>query len=244
MFLKIGDDMTVQQNKSFSPFHSMATAMAFGTSLIALTMFSACNSHSTTTTTTTLSSGITPPTGTPTPEPTICPAWGCGKPPIIISSGGYDPTPMPTPTAIGPAKPVCGIETTCVEDSFGEGDTKDVDLQRADLQDQNMNDRAATIAQQFGMNFDSAHQLAVLADRVQTLTDAGTVSPDAEQAVIQSALSIAGLSQDEVTTAITQSLQGDESGVNALMDKAATNLGMSSTATLRDQLLPALGISN
>jgi hypothetical protein len=153
--------------------------------------------------------------------------------------------PNPTPTAIGPAYPVCGADGNgCVENSFGGGDTKDVDLQRADLQGQKMDTRANAIAEQFGMSFESAQQLAVLADRVSTLTSNGTVSQEDEQAVIQSALDIAGLSQDDVTTAIAQSLQGNETAVNDLMEKAAQNLGMSSTATLRDQLLPALGISN
>jgi hypothetical protein len=85
---------------------------------------------------------------------------------------------------------------------------------------------------------------AVLADRVQALNAQGAVSADDEQGVIQAAMGIAGLSQDEINSAITQSLQGNESATNSLMEKAAQNLGMSSTATLRDQLLPALGISN
>jgi len=105
-----------------------------------------------------------------------------------------------------------------------------------------MNNRASAIADKFGMDFGSAHQLAVLADRVQTLNAQGAVSSDDEQGVIQAAMGIAGLSQDEINSAITQSLQGNESATNSLMEKAAQNLGMSSTAVLRDQLLPALGI--
>jgi hypothetical protein len=36
---------------------------------------------------------------------------------------------------------------------------------------------------------------------------------------------------------------GNSDAVNALMDKAATNLGMPSSTALRNQILPALGIN-
>jgi hypothetical protein len=234
--------MKKQFEASFSLVSSLSFGMSLGAALTALTMFSACNSHST--------SNAVPITtgGTATPQPTTCPAWGCGNPPIVIVGN-----PDPQPTAVEPQPPVACplIEGGCagpirgpVFTSSQDTDTKDVDLQRAEIQDQNMNNRASAIADKFGMDFGSAHQLAVLADRVQTLNAQGSVSADDEQGVIQAAMGIAGLSQDEINSAITQSLQGDDHATNSLMEKAAQNLGMSSTAVLRDQLLPALGISN
>jgi len=216
-------------------------SFSLGIALMALTMFSACN-HSTSNSVP-ISTG-----GTPTPQPTVCPAWGCGNPPIIIVGN-----PNPQPTGVEPQPPVAcpliagggcsGPIRGPVNASSVDTDTKDVDLQRAEIQDQNMNNRAQAIADKFSMDFGSAHQLAVLADRVQTLNAQGAVSADDEQGVIQAAMGIAGLSQDEINSAIAQSLQGNESATNSLMEKAAQNLGMSSTATLRDQLLPALGIN-
>jgi hypothetical protein len=233
--------MKKQFEASFSLVSSISFVMSLGAALAALTMFSACN-HST-------SKAVPVSTGgTPTPHPTACPAWGCGNPPIVVIGG---PTPIPGQ----PGCFACGGGAQCIyctgsSGGFSSGasdsqdtDTKDVDLQRAEIQDQNMNYRAQAIADKFSMDFGSAHQLAVLADRVQTLSARGAVSADDEHGVIQAAMGIAGISQDEINSAIVQSLQGNESATNSLMEKAAQNLGMSSTATLRDQLLPALGIN-
>jgi len=216
--------------------------ISIGATAAALMMFSACN-HSNSTTTVVVSTGSNGSSGG-----IVCPAWGCGSPPIVSVGIGYSSGGCNTECCA--ANNYCGYgpsnggSTGVVANAFDNDGTKDVDLQRAEIQDQSLNNRAQAIATKFDMDFGSAHQLAVLADRVQTLTAQGAVSADDEQGVIQAAIGIAGLSQDEINSAIVQSLQGNESATNSLMEKAAQNLGMSSTATLRDQLLPALGLSN
>lgn len=123
------------------------------------------------------------------------------------------------------------------------GDTKDVDLQRADLQQQNFNDRAQGIAQQFGMNAEAARQLVQLSDRMQALTASGMADAD-RAALADAALSVAGINSDEVSAAYAKMLKdGDQGAVNALLEKGAANLGMTNTAALRDQILPSLGIT-
>lgn len=125
------------------------------------------------------------------------------------------------------------------------GATKDVDLQRADLQQQAIEDRAQGIAQQFSMNIESARQLTQLADRMQQLTAAGKgqISDDDRQMMAEAALGVAGVKADEVTAAYAKLAQGDKAAVEGLLGKAAANLGMPSAAGLREQILPALGIN-
>jgi hypothetical protein len=123
-------------------------------------------------------------------------------------------------------------------------DTKDVDLQRAELQGQNMDAQAQSISGQFGMSFESARQLAQLADKMSTLSASGSVSEEAREEIAHAALAVAGISTDDVNSAIASVIKdGDQKAVSALMDKAAANLGMTSSAGLRDQLLPTLGIN-
>jgi hypothetical protein len=122
--------------------------------------------------------------------------------------------------------------------------TKDVDLQRADVQQATRNAHAQVLVNKFGMSVQSASQIVELVDRVQTMSSAGQGFTSTDiQSISQSVLSIAGLSPDEVNGAIAKSLQGDDSSTDALLNKAAQNLGMPSSAVLRNQLLPALGIS-
>jgi hypothetical protein len=122
-------------------------------------------------------------------------------------------------------------------------DTKDVDLQRAELQGQNLDSQAQSISGQFGMDFESARQLAQLADKMSTLSASGSVSEEDRETITHAALNIAGLSTDDVNAAIESTIKGDSHAMDDLMNKAATNLGMSSSAGLRDQLLPTLGIN-
>ena len=123
-------------------------------------------------------------------------------------------------------------------------DTKDVDLQRADLQGQNLDSEAQSISGQFGMTFESARQLAQLADKMSALSASGAVSEEARDDIAQAALAVGGISTDDVNSAIASMVKnGDQTAVQALMDKAAANLGMTSSAGLRDQLLPSLGIN-
>jgi len=123
-------------------------------------------------------------------------------------------------------------------------DTKDVDLQRAELQGQNLDSQAQSISGQFGMSFESARQLAQLADKMSTLSASGSVSEEDRETITHAALSIAGLSTDDVNAALQSMIKdGNQNAMDDLMNKAATNLGMTSSAGLRDQLLPTLGIN-
>jgi len=97
---------------------------------------------------------------------------------------------------------------------------------------------------QFGMTFESARQLAQLADKMSALSASGAVSEEARDDIAQAALAVGGISTDDVNSAIASMVKnGDQTAVQALMDKAAANLGMTSSAGLRDQLLPSLGIN-
>lgn len=123
------------------------------------------------------------------------------------------------------------------------GDTKDVNLQRAQLEGVDLDSRATDVANEFNMNLDNAKQFVALADRVQAMTAAGKMTEADRDAVTASALSIAQINKDDVNNAITSMVRdGNQDAINQLMDKAATNLGMPSSASLRDRLLPALGI--
>jgi hypothetical protein len=131
-----------------------------------------------------------------------------------------------------------------VLDSVSEGDSRDTDLEQAQLQNISVADRAVNLQTQFGMSVESAQQLAVLADHVQQLTaNSQALTDEDRDAVTQSALSIAKISQADVTAAMSKSLQGDNSATEALLQKAAVNLGMQSSDSVRSQLLPALGVS-
>jgi hypothetical protein len=68
------------------------------------------------------------------------------------------------------------------------------------------------------------------------------LSNEDRDAITQSALSIAGITSDEVNQAMSQSISGDNSATDALVTKAAQNLGMPSADNLRGQLLQALGV--
>ena len=93
------------------------------------------------------------------------------------------------------------------------------------------------------MSFDSARQLAQLADQFSTLSSNGQITEEQREQITHAALSVAGLTTDDVNAAISDALQGNANAIDDLMNKAATNLGMQSSAGLRDQLLPSLGIN-
>jgi hypothetical protein len=124
-----------------------------------------------------------------------------------------------------------------------DADTKDVDLQRAELQGANLDNQAQALSGQLGMSFDSARQLAELADKMSSLTASGQVTEEDREAITHAALGVAGLSTDDVNKVLAQMIKdGNTKAVDDLMNKAASNLGMQSSAGLRDQLLPALGM--
>jgi hypothetical protein len=157
-----------------------------------------------------------------------------GPAPVVGSSGG-----VIVVQPIGPAYPVNGPEDSV------EGNSKDVDLERADAQSAAIEDRAQTLAASYSMDIDAARQLTQLADKMTELTNQnGGMTDQDRAAVTDAALQVAGISGDEVNAAYAQAIQTkDTSAVNALLSKGATNLGMSSTAALRDQILPSLGVN-
>ena len=121
--------------------------------------------------------------------------------------------------------------------------TKDVDLQQAQVQDTALVQKAAQISATFQMDFNSAVQLTQLAGRIQTMQSAANeLTPADRAAVTTSLLGIAGITQDEVTQAVQQGSSGDMTGANALIGKISQNIGMPETM-LRDQILPKLGVN-
>ena len=111
------------------------------------------------------------------------------------------------------------------------------------MQDQDLSNRAQSVSNQFQMSYDKALALTKLADKVQAMSAQEQMSVDDRDAIVNSAMGIAGISEDEVDAAIAQTVQSnDQKAINDLMEKAATNLGMPSSAGLRDQILPRLGI--
>ena len=79
---------------------------------------------------------------------------------------------------------------------------------------------------------------------MSSLTSSGQITEEDREAITHAALNVAGLSTDDVNAAIARMIKdGDKSAIDDLVNKAATNLGMPSSAGLRDQLLPALGIN-
>jgi hypothetical protein len=124
------------------------------------------------------------------------------------------------------------------------GGTKDVDLQRAALQQQDLDNRATQLAAQYQMNFESARQLTQLADQMQKLSAQGQMTDNDRDALARSALGVAGVSPADVQAAIVRATKNqDKTALQQLMDKAASNLGMSSSAALRDEILPSLGLT-
>jgi hypothetical protein len=128
--------------------------------------------------------------------------------------------------------------------SVSDTSTKDVDLQSAELEQESVNERAQAFASQFDVEMDASVQLTQLSDRVHSLLQQGEMTEADRQAVIQASFDVAGVSTDEVNDAIKSSLNGDNRASEAVMEKAAKNLGMPSADSLRDKLLPALGFGS
>jgi hypothetical protein len=75
------------------------------------------------------------------------------------------------------------------------------------------------------------------------MSAAGTMTDADRAAVLDSTLSIAGLSTDDVNKAIkARVVDGNERALDDLLEQGAKNLGMPNSAGLRDQILPSLGI--
>jgi hypothetical protein len=117
-----------------------------------------------------------------------------------------------------------------------------VNLQRGMAANAVLDAKAQVTATQFQMDFESARQLTQLADKMQMLQSAGQLTDADRGAIARSALAVAGVEESEVNAASIAAAQGDKTAVNSVMTKAAANLGMPSSAMLRDQILPSLGV--
>ncbi len=122
--------------------------------------------------------------------------------------------------------------------SFGKGGTKNTGLQAHQLNQAQLSARATAVAAQFQMSYDSAYKITQLANQVQMMQTQGQLTAADQEAVVESAFAVAGVTSDQVNAAIAKSTAGDNSGVEDVMSQAATNLGMPSGATFRDKVLP------
>jgi hypothetical protein len=59
---------------------------------------------------------------------------------------------------------------------------------------------------------------------------------------MQTLQGIAGVSATDLSNAVTQQLQGNGQAASDLVETISKNLGMPSSATLRNQILPQLGL--
>lgn len=123
-----------------------------------------------------------------------------------------------------------------------QADTKDVNLQRAVYASEDFEQRAISNSQQFSMNLEKARSLTQLSDRMKLLSSQGQLTDEDRDAIAHSALAVAGVNSPEIGGAIAKLANHDRSAVDALLEKAATNLGMTSSIGLREQILPSLGV--
>jgi hypothetical protein len=124
-----------------------------------------------------------------------------------------------------------------------ETQTRDVDLQRTQVENSDLLKTAAAISNTFQMSMTSAVQVATLADKMNTLKKAqNQLTPDDLEAVSQGLAGIAGVTETEIHAAISAGLKGDDTVANAVIAKAANALGMPSAATLRTGLLIPTGV--
>jgi hypothetical protein len=156
-----------------------------------------------------------------------------------FGTGSYDAEPgVVAPDAQQPGLYISSGGTLYSQDS----NTRDTDLQQAQLQNTSFLQRAAKVSTSYQMSFSSALQLTLLADKINAVTE-GSLTDQDRQAITQSTLTIAGVSSDDLTSAVTASMGGDDTLSNNLLTKISQNLGMPSDTTLRSQILPMLGVS-
>jgi hypothetical protein len=164
--------------------------------------------------------------------------------------GGFD-YPCSSPNGDCPVNSVTfqatsnGVPTYVDQDGdlySQELNTRDTDLQQAQLQQKNFAQRAANVSATYQMSFSSAAQITSLADRINTITEQALTDAD-RQAISEATLSIAGISSADISQAVQASMAGNDAPTNALVAKVASHLGMPSDSTLRDRILPSLGLS-
>jgi hypothetical protein len=163
------------------------------------------------------------PAPTPTPTPTICPAWGCNGPPIVIVSDS------------------ASAGSSGYSDESG---TRDVFSMRVGFEKTQFDGEALQLATAYSLNIDAARQLTQLSDKMTELqAKAGGMTAEDQAAITDAALGVAGITTDEVNAATTQAIQHkDMTAVNTLLAKGAANTG-TTVAILRDQILPSLGLN-
>lgn len=122
------------------------------------------------------------------------------------------------------------------------GKSKDTDLQKAKALQKNLSKRAEGLAQNFGLSLDKAKEVVQLTDQVRLMASAGKLTTADKMSITESALKIAGLTASDVDHALSQIKKGNMKPAGDLMEKAAQNLGMESTADLTDKLLPNIGL--
>ncbi len=121
--------------------------------------------------------------------------------------------------------------------------TKDVGLQQAQVKQANINTRAQALVSQFGMSFSSAQVLTQLSDRMNMLKSSGQISAEDQASLADAALGVAGINPADARSAVSAKINnGDSSKIDALIEQGAVNLGMPSSAALRSQILPSLGL--
>jgi hypothetical protein len=120
--------------------------------------------------------------------------------------------------------------------------TRDTDLQQVQLAAVSEFQKAAQLSGGLQMNFQSAIQLTELADTIQKLqAGQSSLTSDDRAAVLGRLQGIAGITSDELATAVQEGLKGNMTSSNALIDKVSLNLGMPADA-LRNRILPQLGV--
>ncbi len=177
---------------------------------------------------------VTGPSGPIHICPEIAVGGGCGP---IIGPVRPFPDPVIEPVAAGST----GSASTSLDGV--EGGSKDVNLDQANISQKSVDNRAQALVSQFGMSFQDAQTFTRLSDRLQALNTSGQASDDQRTQLADQALATAGISDAEARDAMTAKIRdNDDSKLNALIEKGASNLGMSSAA-IRQQILPQLGLS-
>ena len=123
-----------------------------------------------------------------------------------------------------------------------EAATKDVDLQRAQMQSETTIRTAAALSAGFQMDFGAAMKITQLGERIKAM-GAQNLTTEDRAAVMSTLMGVSGITQQELNQTIIAGIQGDGQAVNTLLTKVSQNLGMPSSTILRDRLLPALGVN-
>jgi phosphoglycerol transferase MdoB-like AlkP superfamily enzyme len=124
-----------------------------------------------------------------------------------------------------------------------QNQTRDTDLQQAQMQQAQFYQRAAAVSANFQMDFSKAVQLTTLSDKLDAIRNQGqALSDDDRAAMMQNLSGIVGVTSDDVSNAVVAQLKGNVQPTQDLIEAISKNLGMPSSTTLKDQILPQLGL--